>query len=79
MVLKDNKEKINQLPLPWLKKMSPEEHSNLKRTKMLQWDKKLLKSKDLSLMPDLEERELINKIKLEDGKELLNKELNILN
>lgn len=79
MVLKDNKEKINQLPLPWLKKMLPEEHSNLKRMKLLHWDKKLLKSKDLSLMPDLEERELINKIKLEDGKELLNKELNILN
>jgi hypothetical protein len=46
MVLKDNKERINQLPLPLLKRMLPEEHSRAKKIQLLQKDKKLLKFKD---------------------------------
>jgi len=46
MVLKDNKERINQLQLLLLKRMLPEEHSRAKKIQLLQKDKKLLKFKD---------------------------------
>ncbi len=47
-----------------------EEHSKVKRIQMLLLDKKPQKSKDLSLMLELEEREFKKKIKLKDGKRL---------
>lgn len=75
MVLKDNKEKINQSPLLLLKRTSPEEPSKAKRIQMPHKDKKLQRFKDLSLISDLEERESLNKIKLEDGKNQLKLEL----
>lgn len=79
MVLKDNKEKTNQSPLLLLKRTSPEEPSKAKRIQMPHKDKKLQRFKDLSPISDLEERESLNKIKLEDGKNQLKLELLTIN
>ena len=62
--------------LLWLKNMLSEEHSIAKKPPMLK-DTKLLKSKDSSLKPDWEEKELTNKIKLKDGKNPLLNQHNI--
>lgn len=51
MVLKEEK-KINQLPLLWSRRTSPEELSRAKRIPLLHWDKRLLRSKDWSLTLD---------------------------
>ena len=75
MVLKDKKEKINQSPQPLLRKTLLEELSRARKIQLLQKDKKPQKSKDSSLILELEERELVKMIKLEDGKNQLKQEL----
>ena len=63
-----DKKRINQLPLPWSRRTSPEELSRARRTQLLIKDKKPQRSKGWSPMLDLEERESTRKTRSEDGR-----------